>query len=78
MGVIRERDLSLQNRGAVLVVISIVFNSIGLGLVAMRLGTKWVSRRKLGLEDCAILLSLVRCFALCVDCQRLAHLADSV
>ena len=78
MGVIRERDLSLQNRGAVLVVISIVFNSIGLGLVAMRLGTKWASRRKLGLEDCAILLSLVRCFGLCVDCQRLAHLADSV
>ena len=76
MGVIRERDMSLQNRGAILVIISIVFNSVGLGLVAMRLGTKLASRRKLGPDDYAILLSLVRCFDVCTDCQKLDHLAD--
>ncbi|MCJ1429694.1 hypothetical protein MMC29_007609 [Sticta canariensis] len=57
MGVIRERDM-MQNRGAVLVIISTIFNSVGLGLVAMRLGTKLASGRKLGPDDYVILLSL--------------------
>ena len=78
MPVIRARDMSLHNRGAVLVVISIIFNSVALGLVAMRLGTKLASRRKPGLDDYAILLSLVRFIDICVDCQKLDHFAESL
>ena len=78
MAVIRARDMSLHNRGAVLVVISIVFNSVASGLVAIRLGTKLASRRKLGLDDYAILLSLVRFVDICVDCQNLDHFAESL
>lgn len=52
--------MGVHNRGAVLVVISIAFNCVAFGLVAMRLGTRLVSKRQLGLDDYAILLSMVR------------------
>ncbi|MCJ1265316.1 hypothetical protein MMC22_005192 [Lobaria immixta] len=59
MAVVRGRDMDVHNRGAVLVVTSIVFNIVAFALVAMRLGTRLVSKRKLGLDDCAILVSLI-------------------
>lgn len=53
------RDLNVHNRGAVLVIISIIFNSLALALVAMRLATRMAVKCQLGPDDYAILLSLV-------------------
>ena len=60
MTTLHTRDMSLHDRGAVLVIISIVFNVVALALVAMRFVSRWISKRQLGLDDYAILLSLVR------------------
>lgn len=68
--------MDVHNRGAVLVVTSIVFNIVAFALVAMRLGTRLVSKRKLGLDDCAILVSLVRFVDLCSGCRQIDHLTD--
>lgn len=78
MDVFLARDVSVHKRGAVLVVISIAVNAVAFGLVALRLGARLASKRKLGMDDYAILLSLV-CFAdICMDCQQLNDLADGL
>lgn len=71
MAAFLARDMSLHTRGAVLVVISIVFSGIAFALVLLRLGARLGSKRKLGMDDYAILLSLVRFADICVDCQEL-------
>lgn len=78
MAVVRARDMNVHSRGAVLVVISIVFNIVALALVAMRLGTRLLSKRKLGLDDYAILLSLVCFVDLCSGCRKIDQLTDDL
>lgn len=78
MAVFLARDVSVYTRGAVLVVISIVINGVAFGLVALRLGARLASKRKLGMDDYAILLSLVRFADICMDCQPLDDLADGL
>lgn len=60
MNTLYMRDMSLHDRGAVLVIMSIVFTVVALALVAMRFVSRLLSKRQLGLDDYAILLSLVR------------------
>ena len=50
----------MHDRGAVLMIMSIVLTVVALALVAMRFVSRLLSKRQLGLDDYAILLSLVR------------------
>ncbi|MCJ1464379.1 hypothetical protein MMC07_002992 [Pseudocyphellaria aurata] len=74
MGLIQTRDMSVHNRGAVLVVVSIVFNSVAFALVALRLGTRIVGKRTLGMDDYAIFLSLIFSIGLTIaNCISVDH-----
>lgn len=59
MAVLNIRDGEFYGRGVNLAVISIVFTSAAASLVVSRLASRLTTGRKLGLDDYAIVASLV-------------------
>ena len=64
MAVLEARDVGFHGRGTNLVVISIIFLSIALCLVGARVTSRVTTGRKLGLDDYAIIASVVRSYSL--------------
>ena len=57
--VLGPRDVGLAGRGSSLVVISIVFTSLALLLVILRIGARLFAGLRLGADDVAIAFSVV-------------------
>ena len=57
--VLEDRDVGLGGRGFSLVVVSILFTSLALILVVLRIGSRLFSGRKVGLDDFVIIFSVV-------------------
>lgn len=56
---LRQRSNEFNGRGVNLVVISIVFTTVAVGLVGTRVASRLTTGRKLGSDDYAIILSMV-------------------
>lgn len=59
MSVVAKRDVGVGGRGSELFIISIVFTAVAICFVAMRLATRLKLGKMLGLDDYAIMLSMV-------------------
>ena len=64
MAVLEARDVGFHGRGTNLVIISIMFLSAALCLVGARVTSRVTTGRKLGLDDYAIIASVVRSHSL--------------
>ena len=60
MAVLEARDVGFHGRGTNLVIISIIFLSVAFCLVGARVTSRVTTGRKLGLDDYAIIASVVR------------------
>ena len=60
MAVLEARDVGFHGRGTNLVIISITFLSVALCLVGARVTSRVTTGRKIGLDDYAIITSVVR------------------
>ena len=60
MAVLEARDVGFHGRGTNLVIISIVFLAVAFCLVGARVVSRVTTGRKLGLDDFAIIASVVR------------------
>ena len=60
MAVLEARDVGFHGRGTNLVIISIIFLAVAFCLVAARVASRVTTGRKLGLDDFAIIASVVR------------------